>query len=186
MKKLLFSIALFGFFANQAFAASSLYALVNPSTIVINLVEWDGVTPFVVTPNILVSATGQPNAQIGGTYVGGVFTAPVAPTPAQGIIFANSPVSGATVNLPCAPQPQAKLYFFIQPAAALAALTIGLCNGPQDGDVLNILSSKAITALTWTAPSGTIISGLPTTLAATASGAIQLTYSTQYGGWFAW
>lgn len=166
--------------------ANALYAIVTPQGAVVNIASWDGVTPFNPAPNTAILATGQPNAQIGGTYIGGVFTAPSLPTPPQGIIFANSPVSGAVIALPNAPQPQAKLYCYLQPAAALAALTIDLCPSPLDGDVLNILSSKAITALTLTPAPGQVFPGAPTTLAQGAAGAIQLTYSAQLGGWFQW
>lgn len=162
--------------------SSQLYALVNTSTVVINMVQWDGVTPYNVSPNTLVLATGQPNAQIGGTYVGGVFTAPSAPAASQGIIFSNSPVTGATVPLPNAPQPQAKLYAYLQPAATLATLTLTMPPSPQDGDVLNLLSSKTITLLTMTPT----FQGAPTTLVLGAAGALQFTYSTQLGNWFPW
>jgi hypothetical protein len=163
------------------------YAVVNASGIVVNIVEWDGVSAYSApVGDTLVSASGQPNAQIGATYSGGVFTAPATPAPPQGIIYTSSPTSGSTISLPCAPQPQAKLYAYLQPSAALASLTINLCTGPLDGDVLYLLSSKAITTLTLTAPAGTNFAGAPTTLAAGSSGAIQLTYSVQFGGWFQW
>ena len=63
----------------------SLYAVVSPAGAVLNLVNWDGKTAYDVTPNTLVAASGQPNAQIGGTYAGGVFTppAPVVSVPAS-------------------------------------------------------------------------------------------------------
>jgi hypothetical protein len=161
----------------------SLYAVISPSNAVINLVTWDGVTPFDVTPNTLVSASGQPNAQIGGTYANGVFTAPSAPTPPQGIVFQNSPVSGATVALPSAYSPGAgfrKLYVYLQPAAALAALTLSLDSTAQDGDVVYIVSTKAITALTL-AP--TPANGGAT--AALGAGVFsQLEYSAQLAFWY--
>lgn len=162
--------------------SSQLYALVSVGGNILNLVEWDGTTPYSVTPNTLVSAVGQPNAQIGGTYISGVFTAPATPTPAQGIIFANSPATGTTVALPNAPQPQGKLYVYLQPAANLAALTLDMPPSPQDGDVLNILSTKAIAALNFVPT----FQGAPTSLAATAAGAVSMTYSTQLGNWFLW
>ena len=162
--------------------ANPIYALVSPGGSVLNLVTWDGITPFSVIPNTLILATSQPNAQIGGTFLGGVFTPPVTPTPPQGIVFVNSPTTGATVALPNAAQPQAKLYCYLQPAAALAALTLVMPPSPLDGDVLNLLSSKAITLLTLTPT----FQGAPTTLAATASGALAFTYSAQLGNWFQW
>jgi hypothetical protein len=159
----------------------ALYARVSGTTVV-NLVSWDGVSPYNVSPDVLVLATSQPNAQIGGTYANGVFTAPAAPAPPQGIVFVNSPTSGASIQLPNAPQPQAKLYAYLQPAAALAALTLQMPPSPLDGDVLNLLSSKAITSLTFSPT----FSGAPTTLAAGATGAQQMTYSAQLGNWFLW
>jgi hypothetical protein len=157
-----------------------IYALINPSNLIVNLVEWDGVTAYNVSPNTLVLATGQPNAQIGGTYISGVFTAPSAPAPAQGIIYQNSPTSGSTLALPNAPQPQAKLYAYLQPAGTLAALTLTLPPSPQDGDQLTLLSTHAITALTLT---GTLLNfSSPFTLGA---GVSQIaTYSAQLAGWF--
>jgi hypothetical protein len=59
----------------------SLYAVVSPSGSVLNLVTWDGQTTYNVAPNTLVAATGQPNAEIGGTYLNGVFTAPAPAAP---------------------------------------------------------------------------------------------------------
>lgn len=162
--------------------ATSLYAIVSPGGSVLNITVWDGVSTFVVAPNALVSATGQPNAQIGGTYISGVFTAPVAPTPAQGIIFENSPVSGATLSLPNAPQPQAQLYAILLPAATLAALTIQLPPSPMDNDKVTIFSSHAVTALTLTPPAGIAISNTPTALAALIS--VTCVYSAQYNTWF--
>jgi hypothetical protein len=60
---------------------SSLYALIDSSNIVQNLFTWDGVTQYDTPGYTKVPASGQPNAQIGGTYTNGVFTAPVAPPP---------------------------------------------------------------------------------------------------------
>jgi hypothetical protein len=158
------------------------YALVAPGGSVLNIVNWDGVTAYSVSPNTLVSAQGQPNAQIGGTYLAGVFTAPAQPVAPQGIIFENSPVSGATVALPNAPQPQAKLYVILLPAATLAALTLDLPPSPVDGDTVQIFSSKAVTALTLTPPSGVLISNTPTSLTALVS--VSVVYSAQYATWF--
>lgn len=164
----------------------AIYALVAPGGAIINMVNWDGSALFNVSPNTLVAAAGNAAAQIGGTYLTGVFTAPSAPAPPQGIIFVNSPASGATVALPNAPQPQAKLYAYLQPAGALASLTLVMPPNPQDGDVLNLLSSKAVTTLTMQPATGQVFVGPPTTLAAGAAGALQMTYSSQLGGWFQW
>lgn len=164
--------------------SSSLYAVVSPSNMVQNLVLWDGVTTYNVAPNTLVPASGQPNAQVGGTYANGVFTAPAAPTPPQGIAFQNSPVSGATVALPSAYSPGAgfrKLYVYLQPAAALAALTLSLdVTAPQDGDTVYVVSTKAITALTLAPAPGN--GGAAAALAAGTFA--QLEYSAQLGNWY--
>jgi hypothetical protein len=58
--------------------STQLYAVVAPSTIVVNMVLWDGVAPY--TPpdgGTLVLCNGNAHAQPGGTYSGGLFTAPV-------------------------------------------------------------------------------------------------------------
>jgi hypothetical protein len=161
---------------------SSLYAVVDLSGNVINLVEWDGVTPYNVAPNTLVLATSQPNAQIGGTYVGGVFTAPATPPPAQDIGYVNSPTNGATVTLPTLPRPQNRLFAYLQPAAALSALTIDMPPGSQDNDEVNLQSAFAVTGLvfspTWT--------GAPNSLVAGSAGKVRFIYSAQLGAWFQW
>lgn len=157
------------------------YAEVTPAGAVVNIVNWDGVTPYVVTPNSLVLAVGQPNAQIGGTYNGGVFTAPAVPAAPQGIIFLNSPATGATLQLPNAPQPQAKLYAILEPAAALAALILQMGAAPVDGDVLYIYSTKAVAALGFSAP-GFTLQAMPTALVALQL--ITIVYSAQYNTWF--
>jgi len=162
--------------------ALTIYAVVAPGGAIVNLVEWDGVTPYSVAPNSLVSAVGQPNAQIGGTYIGGVFTAPVTPPAPQGIIFLNSPSTGAVLALPNAPQPQAKLYAILEPAAALAALTLDLGNNPQDGDTLYIFCTKNVTTLTVTPAPGAVINNAPTSL--TALVLVTIIYSAQYSAWF--
>jgi hypothetical protein len=162
----------------------SVYAEVTPQGLVVNLVEWDGVAPYNVTPNTLVAATGQPNAQIGGTYLGGVFTAPPTPALAQGILFLNSPASGASIALPSAPQPQATLYAILQPAAALGALTLTASPTPEDGDELYVLSTKAIAAVTFTPSPGQSLINIPTPLALAAGVSVHCTWSAQLGAWF--
>ena len=59
------------------------YALISPSGSVLDLVEWDGISHYDVTPNTVVPAT--PVAAKGGTYAGGVFSppAPVVSVPAS-------------------------------------------------------------------------------------------------------
>jgi hypothetical protein len=160
------------------------YAIVNGSGQVINMVTWDGVTPYNVSPNTLVLATGNPNAQVGGTFSGGVFTPPAAPPLAQGIIFLNSPASGATISLPNAPQPQGKLYVVLTPAASLASLTINLPPGPFDGDDLYILSTKAITTVNIGLASGQGSVNIPASFSLAANTSQHITWSAQFSSWF--
>jgi hypothetical protein len=158
------------------------YAVVTPGTVVINLVEWDGVSTFNVSPNTLVLATGQPNAQIGGTYSGGVFTPPSAPQTPQGCIFVNSPVSGATVPLPT-PAPQSGpqlLYAILQPAGTLAALTLTMPPGTvNDGTIVTLYATHAITALTL---NGATVNNAPASLLALTQ--YDIIWSSQYNVWF--
>lgn len=160
-----------------------IYAEVNPSGVVINVVQWDGATPFDVSPNALVLATSQPNAQIGGTYLGGVFTAPPAPAAAQGILFMNSPVTGASIALPNAPQPQAKLFAVLQPAAGLAAITLLLSAAPADGDDLFLISTKAIAAVTPSPSPGQSLINIPSPFALAAGVSQHIFWSAQLNSW---
>ena len=171
-------------FSLPAFAQVQLYAIVNSGGTVVNLTQWDGVTPFNVSPNTAVLAQGQPNAQIGGTYnsTTHVFTAPAAPTPAQGIIFENSPIAAANIALPNAPQPQATLVVYLTPAATLATLTIILPAAPADNDQTIVVSSKAVTAVTWGVATGVAL--LNTPAAIVAGTPVYLRYSAQYNTWF--
>lgn len=162
--------------------AVSLYAVVAPGGAVINMTEWDGVTPFNVSPNTLVLATGHPNAQIGGTYIGGVFTAPAAPVAAQGIGFVISPSNGSTVSFPAPARPANRMFAYLQPAGALTSLTLNLPPSPQDNDELNIQSAFALSGVTWIGTNA----GLPAALAAGAAGKIRIIYSAQAGYWFQW
>lgn len=162
--------------------ATSLYAVVSTGNSVINMALWDGASTWDTGTNSKVSATGQPNAQVGGTYVGGVFTAPSALPAAQGVMFLNSPVSGATLAIPLPPQPQAVIYVMLQPAGTLASLTLQLPANPQDGDQIYAWSSKTITSLTLTPAAGQAIINTATTLPANTSG--HLTWSAQLSSWF--
>ena len=90
----------------------TLYALVSPTGIVLNLGGWDGKAD--PSPNTLIDATGQPNAQIGGTYTNGVFTAPVAPPPSV----------PATVTA-------AQLKMALQAAGVLAAVSAAVAASPD-------------------------------------------------------
>lgn len=167
-----------------AFAQVQLYAVVNPSGTVVNMVEWDGSTAFSVAPNTLVVATGQANAQIGATFSNGVFTAPAAPAPPQGILFQNSPATGATIALPNAPQPQAVLYCILQPAATIATLTITLPASPVDGDILWIESTQTITTLTVSMVPGQSKINIPNSFQLTANTSQHITWSSQLSSWF--
>lgn len=176
-----------GFLAVLLFAVqvqAGIYAVVSPGGSVVNMVQWDGAATFNVSPNTLVSASGQANAQVGGTYASGVFTAPSIPSPAQGIIFQASPTTGATVSLPNAPQPQAKLYCYLQPAAPLAALTLNLPPTPADGDMAMVLSTKAITSMSVVPGVGAVLLNFTSPVAIAAGVTQRITYSAQLGGWF--
>ena len=147
------------------------------------MVEWDGVSVFNPgTGNTAVLATSQPNAQIGGTYANGVFTAPAAPTPAQDIGFVISPTSGSTVALPALPRPQNRLFVYLQPAAALTSLILEMPPASQDNDELNIQSSFAVSGITY---SPAWLTG-PTSLAASSAGKIRFVFSAQLNAWFQW
>ena len=162
----------------------ALYAIISPGGAVINMINWDGVSTYNVAPNTAVLATGQANAQVGGTYANGTFTAPAAPAPAQGIILLSSPASGAVLALPNPPQPQAVLYVILEPAAALAALTLNLPPSPNDGDELYLLSIKAITAVTPVAGAGQNLINIPSPFALAAGVSQRITWSAQYSSWF--
>lgn len=56
------------------------YALVDTNGNVINIIEWDGVTPHSVSG--LATVPVAANAAIGGTYSNGTFTAPASLQPA--------------------------------------------------------------------------------------------------------
>jgi hypothetical protein len=162
----------------------ALYAIVAPGGAILNMVQWDGVSPFNVAPNTAVLATGQPNAQTGGTFITGVWTAPSAPVTPQGIIFQNSPTSGATLNLPNSPQPQAKLYAYLTPASGLAALTLVLPPSPLDGDQVTVMSTQAITTLTVNPSPNQTRLNFPASFALAAGVSQGITFSAQLGGWF--
>ena len=181
MKKILSCFLLA--FSFSAVAATGPYAEVTPGGSVVNLVIWDGASGKPGNPaDTLVSATGQPNAQIGGTYANGVFTAPATPAPAPGIIFQNSPVAGATVALPNAPQPQATLIVYLQPAVSLATLTLTLPTSPQDNDQIIVISTKAVGAVTWGVQVGVLLVNTPASIVAGTP--VYLRYSAQYNTWF--
>ena len=159
------------------------YAVVSSGGIVVNIVQWDGVTPY--TPpagDTLVLATAT--AQIGGTYNAGIFTVPGAPTPTQGIVFQIvNPSAGSTVQLPNDMQPQAIQYDYIQPAATLTSLNLDLPISPADGDNVILISTKNITTLNLIAAPG---QGEINIVAGTLTAGISqhLTWSAQLSAWF--
>jgi hypothetical protein len=161
------------------------YAVIDPSGNVLNVVLWDNVSTYNVAPNILVSALNQPNAQTGGTYSGGVFTAPAPATPAPGIFIIDSPTSGSTFNVPSpVGQGYRKLYLWLSPSAALATLTLVFPSAPQDGDDYYLKSQFAITALTLTLPTGTRLFNFSSPAAIAAQTGYHITYSAQQSAWF--
>jgi hypothetical protein len=163
------------------------YAIVNPSNIVINMVVWDGTSTYNVAPNTLVLAQGNANAQIGGTYIGGVFTPPSAP-PVTGIFFLNSPSAGANLSVPSPVSPIngafRKLYVWLNPAGSLLTLTLTLPANPQDGDDYYLKSSQNITALTLTLPAGTTLFNFSNPSAIVAQTGYHIVYSAQLSAWF--
>lgn len=165
--------------------AATPYAVISPAGAVLNIVLWDGTSTFDVSPNTLVSALNQPNAQPGGTYAAGVFTAPAAPPTPQGIMFINSPLTGARVSLPNAPQPQNELYAVFQPAAAIAALTLDMPPAPADGDDLYLFSTKAVAAMQLVPAPGQAFINIPAgTFALAAFSTQHCVWSSQLSSWF--
>lgn len=169
--------------------SASLYAIVDTSGNVTNMVEWDAAAnpTFAqkIAPLVLVSATGQPNAQIGGTYLNSVFTAPAAPTPAQTVTSSVSPLNGATVQVPTPAAPPGsggyrRLYYYLQPSAPLTSLTLALPPNPQDGDVINIRTLQAVTGLVFTPT----FQGAPASLASGPANVVNLLYSVTAGNYF--
>jgi hypothetical protein len=163
--------------------ANSLYAVVDQTNHVINLIVWDGVAALNVAPNILTLAN-SPNAQVGGTFSGGIFTAPSASPPNQGIIFAAVPADAGAVNIPNAPQPQAKLYCVLQPLANLSTLTLNFPASPLDGDDLFVISTKAITTVTPVFAAGQGKINIPASFALAAGVSQHITWSAQLASWF--
>jgi hypothetical protein len=111
-------------------------------------------------------------ATSGGGYTW--LTVPLAAISPQ--IIHVAPLTGATVPVP---QRSFQTGVLIDPLGTLAALTIQFPSAPQDGDLLSISTSQAITVLTLTG--GTIVSA-PTTMA--AGGHVMYAYSAGGAKWF--
>lgn len=162
------------------------YALyVTANGLVINLFAWDGVSPWSPPSGIAAVLTGgNPNAQIGGTYITGVFTPPSV-TPPQGIMDVSSPVTGFTHNCPNPPQPQNALYTVFEPAGPLATGTLVLPPNPQDGAVLYVLSTQTITTLNVQAgAAGQGLINIPGSFTLAGGVSQHITYSAQFNSWF--
>jgi hypothetical protein len=154
------------------------YALVNAG-LVTNVVLWDGVSAY--SPGGLLVQSNTAN--VGDSYDGTTFTPGILPIP-QGIMFTNSPATGATIILPNAPQPQGCLYVVLTPAIALIALTLNLPPSPIDGDILYIVSTKAITGVTPVITAGQALINIPSPFPLTAGTSQHIVWSAQLASWF--
>jgi hypothetical protein len=154
------------------------YAVVNASNVVTDLVQWDGVSPYSVSPSTLVLA--GVGAAIGGTYLAGVFTPPAPPAVPTDVVYSVSPATGATVTLPNAAAPWQKMILYLTPATLIAALTIQMPPSPQNGDALIIVSTKTVTLITYSPA----VANAPATIALGSS--IRMTYSAILGLWIPW
>lgn len=76
------------------------------------------------------------------------------PAFAPGVFTYSAPISGATVTMA-----QGDQRVIIDPAGAIAALTVTLPSAPQDGNTVEMMTSQAITALTVNAPGGASVNG---------------------------
>lgn len=97
------------------------------------------------------------------------------PSPSFGTKQVVVPVTGATIAL-------AATRTLLNPAATLAALVFALPTAPVDNERIVISSSKTITAVTWTIPSGQAMAYEPTTLVAGAP--ISLIYDVATATWY--
>jgi hypothetical protein len=166
--------------------ATQIYAVVSPTGNVLNMILWDGVTALSVAPNTLVAAAGNASAQIGGTYIGGVFTAPAAPGIAQDTLFLNSPATGATVTLPNPPQPppaRSVLYVVLEPLITLTTLILPLPLTPADGDEVYIYSTKAVTTVTPVPAPGQILRNIPSPFALAAGVREHIVWIARLSSW---
>ena len=159
------------------------YAIVLAG-VVTNIVQWDGIAPYNVSPASAVATLGNPNAQIGGTYSGGVFTAAAPGTPAQGVMFVQTPLTGFNLQIPNPPQPQNKLYVLLEPAGTLATGTLVLPVAPADGADLYLESTQTITTLTVQASPGQSTINIPGSFTLNAGASQHITWSAQLNSWF--
>lgn len=79
----------------------------------------------------------------------------------NGFPIVRTPVAGATVQLP-----KGTMDVYLTPAGTLATLTIKMPSSPNPGQVVSILSSAAVTALTVQNYAGVAVAGAPTSLVA--------------------
>lgn len=170
-------------------ASASPYAIVAPGGQVLNIVRWDGVTPFTVSPNTLVDTQGSANAQIGGTYSAGTFTPPAQGTPAQGILFAAVPTSGGTTTCPPMGFPPGGVSGYRQltcelvPAGAVSGQTVVLPTSPQDGDQFTLISvGFAITSCVISSP-GVAQVNIPASFTLAAGVSQTIKYFAQLNAW---
>ncbi|WP_186119962.1 glycosyl hydrolase family 28-related protein [Burkholderia gladioli] len=113
---------------------------------------------YSVAQYLALNASGNysSNVKLGGLNVGGQVTGTTLTNTAQTIDKAytyTAPASGATVTIASGTQTA-----LIDPSATLAALTVTLpaCSTAYDGSLVRLTSTKAVTALTLSASSGSV------------------------------
>lgn len=113
---------------------------------------------YSVAQYLALNASGNysSNVKLGGLNVGGPVAGTTLTNTAQSIDKAytyTAPASGATVTIASGTQTA-----LIDPSATLAALTVTLpaCNTAYDGSLVRLTSTKAVTALTLSASSGSV------------------------------
>jgi hypothetical protein len=164
--------------------AQQLYAVLDGTSHVTNIVSWDGGASWAPPAGSTAVLThNDPKAVVGASYAGGVFTPPVV-TPGQvSGVLSIAPATGFNIALPNAPQPKGLLIVVMQPLATLAAGTLVLPPAPLDLDLVKLFTTHTITALTVSPNTGQVANNMPTTLAALALGT-DIYWSAQYGAWF--
>lgn len=88
----------------------------------------------------------------------------------------SAPTTGATVVVETG-----DTWLLVTPAGTLAALTITLPTDRTDGEIVRVISTQILTALT-VGGAGTSVAGAPTTLA--ANGFFEMAYSATLNSWF--